>query len=248
MVGAATVEKRSLDVRAATVIRQRIVAGVLAPGTRLTEMRLAGELALSRGTIRAALHQLVGEGLVDQVPYTGWAVVRLGPRDLWELYTLRGSLEGLAARLAATAIDAEKVARLAATFDELVEACQVGDTPQVAERDFALHRAIVALAEHRRLDQQYGQVAGQIRMFIASSNALLPTQREVIAQHAPLIEAIGRGDAEAAERRMREHITSEGRALIARARESYLTPAAAAATPLHCDREGWDAAKGGANR
>ena len=77
------VDKQSLDVRAATVIRQRIVGGQLAPGTRLTEMNLAEELALSRGTIRAALHQLVGEGLVDQVPYTGWAVARLGTRDLW---------------------------------------------------------------------------------------------------------------------------------------------------------------------
>lgn len=213
----ATIERRSLDVQAATVIRRRIVAGELAPGTRLTEGHLAGELVLSRGTIRAALHQLVREGLVDQVPYTGWAVVRLDERDLWELYTLRGSLEGLAARLAATAITTESAALLAATFDDLVAACQAGDVPQVADRDFVLHQAIVALAAHRRLDQQYGQVAGQIRMFIASSNALLPTQREVIAQHAPLIEAIGRGDAEAAERRMREHITSEGQALIARA-------------------------------
>jgi DNA-binding GntR family transcriptional regulator len=215
-----TIEKRSLDVQAATVIRQRIVAGDLAPGTRLTEMQLAGELALSRGTIRAALHQLVREGLVNQVPYTGWAVVRLGPRDLWELYTLRESLEGLAARLAALAIDDGNAARLTAAFDGLVAACELGDVPRVAERDFALHRAIVGLAGHHRLDQQFGQVAGQIRMFIASSNALLPTQREVIAQHAPLIAAIGRGDADAAERLMHKHITSEGQALIARARDA----------------------------
>src|SRR6476661_4534885 len=131
----ATIERRSLDVQAATVIRQRIVAGDLAPGTRLTEMSLAEDLALSRGTIRAALQQLVREGLVDQVPYTGWAVVRLGPRDLWELYTLRESLEGLAARLAAQAIDAGNAARLVATFETLVAACELGVAPQVAERD-----------------------------------------------------------------------------------------------------------------
>lgn len=216
----ATVDKLSLDLRAAAVIRQRIVAGVLSPGTRLTEMQLADELALSRGTIRAALRLLVSEGLVEQVPYTGWAVASLGPRDLWELYTLRGSLEGLAARLVAGNLDATRTAQLAATFDLLVAACQGDDPLLVAEQDFALHQAIVALADHRRLAQQYALVAGPIRMFIASSNALLPTQRDVIAQHEPLVAAILRGDADAAESGMREHITSEGEALIERLRTS----------------------------
>jgi DNA-binding GntR family transcriptional regulator len=212
-----TIDKSSLDVRAATAIRQQIIAGTVVPGTRLTEMKLAADLALSRGTIRAALHHLAAEGLVEQVPYTGWAVARLDPHDLWELYTLRGSLEGLAARLVAEAIDEDKAARLAAVFDDLVGACQAGEPLMVAERDFALHLTIVALAGHRRLSRQFALVEGQIRMFIASSNALLPTQRDVIAQHAPLVEAIGRGDADAAERGMREHIASEGRLLIEQA-------------------------------
>ena len=211
------IDKSSLDIRAATAIRQQIVAGLLTPGTRLTEMKLAADLALSRGTIRAALHQLAGEGLVDQVPYTGWTVALLDPHDLWELYTLRSSLEGLAARLVAEAIDEEKAARLAQVFDDLVEACQAGDPLLVAERDFALHLTIIALAGHRRLSRQFTQVEGQIRMFIASSNALLPTQRDLIAQHAPLMEAIGRGDSPAAEHAMREHIDTEGRHLIEQA-------------------------------
>jgi DNA-binding GntR family transcriptional regulator len=88
----------------------------------------------------------------------------------------------------------------------------------MAESDFALHLTIVALAGHRRLSRQYALVEGQIRMFIASSNALLPTQRDVIGQHAPLVEAIGRGDVDGVEREMREHTDSEGRLLIARAR------------------------------
>jgi DNA-binding GntR family transcriptional regulator len=214
---ALAIDKSSLDVRAASAIRRQIVAGMLAPGTRLTEMRLAADLSLSRGTIRAALHLLAGEGLIEQVPYTGWAVARLGPRDLWELYTLRSSLEGLAARLVAEELDAARAARVAQVFDELVGACRSGDPLLVAERDFALHLTIVSLAEHRRLSRQYALVEGQIRMFIASSNALLPAQRDVIAQHAPLVETIARGDAVAAEREMRAHIDSEGRVLIERA-------------------------------
>ena len=64
--------------------------------------------------------------------------------------TLRGSLEGLAARLVAEAIDEAKAARLAQVFDDLVEACQVGDALLVAERDFALLRRTSQAVQQRQ--------------------------------------------------------------------------------------------------
>src|SRR5262249_49947463 len=97
----APVDKRSLDRAAADKLRQAIVAGKIAPGARLKEANLALQFQLSRGTVRTALHRLVAEGLVAQRPYSGWQVVSLSSHDAWELYTLRGSLEALAARLAA---------------------------------------------------------------------------------------------------------------------------------------------------
>ena len=111
------VEKRSLDRAAADALRQAITTGAITPGTRLTEAELATRLDVSRGTVRAALQRLMSEGLVTQRPYAGWEVARLTSRDAWELYTLRSSLEGLAARLAARNPNRRKP--LDAAFDEL---------------------------------------------------------------------------------------------------------------------------------
>ena len=104
----APIEKRSLNNAAADQLRQVIVTGAVAPGVRLTEVALAVRMNLSRGTIRAALQRLVTEGLVVQRPYAGWEVASLTSRDAWELYTLRGAFEALAARLAAENIDTTK--------------------------------------------------------------------------------------------------------------------------------------------
>lgn len=140
MADTLTIDKSSLDVRAAAAIRQQIVVGVLVPGTRLTEMKLAGDLALSRGRFGRRCTCWWARGWSSRCRmYTGWAVARLGPRDLWELYTLRSSLEGLAARLVAESIDEQRAARLAQVFDDLVGACQSGNPLLVAESDFALH-------------------------------------------------------------------------------------------------------------
>ncbi len=76
-------------------LRHDIVFGALSPGDRLTEMKLAADFELSRATIRTALQQLATEGLIVQMPYTGWAVVSLTAHSAWELYTLRSPLEGL---------------------------------------------------------------------------------------------------------------------------------------------------------
>src|SRR6185295_11997862 len=91
------VEKRSLVWRAADVLRQQILRGELVPGQRVTETALATQLEVSRGTLRAALRALAHEGLIEQVAYTKWMLPEFSNSDAWELYTLRGTLEGMAA-------------------------------------------------------------------------------------------------------------------------------------------------------
>jgi len=95
------VVKRSAESLAVEALRSHVLSGAVPPGQRLTEINLAERLGISRATLRTALHRLTLEGLVHQIPYTGWEVASLTGHDAWELYTLRSSLEGLAARLAA---------------------------------------------------------------------------------------------------------------------------------------------------
>jgi DNA-binding GntR family transcriptional regulator len=207
-------ERKSLDMQAADVLRERIVSGAFPPGERLTEEALAELLSISRGTVRSALHKLTFEGLVKQMPYRGWKIPHLTAKDAWELYTLRGSLEGLAARLVADKITPDKRTALRAALKKLSDAAQTGSRPSVATADFEFHKTVIRLAEHERLGRQYGLVEQQVRIYIASCDALLPDLEAIARQHEPIVEAICQAQGEAAEHMSQAHNTVDGETLV----------------------------------
>lgn len=211
---APTITKRSLDKQAADILRHRIISGAFASGARLVEADLSKEMSLSRGTVRAALNDLVRDGLVKQTAYTKWVVAEISATDAWELFTLRSALEGLGARLAATRITAAASERLIGIFEELKEASRSGQWNALTRADFGLHKAIIEIAGHGRLAEQYRLIEQQIRILIGSSNALVPTTEEVVAQHRPMVEAIVAGDAGRAEQLARDHNLQEGQVFL----------------------------------
>lgn len=218
--GLGKVQKRSTEVQAADALREAIVAGAIPLGTRLTEISLSEQMGVSRSTIRTALHQVVQEGLVIQVPYTGWTVMTLSAQDAWELYTLRASLEALATRLVATKVhdgaDAAQIRQaIGLAFDALKQACQAGDWSEIAASDMSLHKRIVELSGHGRLLDQYVLIQHQILIYIRSSDALVSEPAQIIEQHRPLVEAITAGDATAAVAAAIAHNESEGAILVA---------------------------------
>lgn len=196
---AETINKRSLESQAADLLRRQIVRGELSAGQRLLEASIAARFELSRGTIRAALRRLIEEGLVCHVPYTGYQVIDLSDHDLWELYTLRGALETLGTRLAASRIDGEGVEQLRAAFAQLLAAAESDDHEGADRLDRELHRLIMRLSGHERLLQHYVRVENQFRVYIALSNRELDA-REICESHRELVESICAGDAERAEK------------------------------------------------
>jgi DNA-binding GntR family transcriptional regulator len=213
------VHRRSLDRRAADVLREEILSGRFGPGFRLVETWLAQQLHVSRGTVRAALAELAHEGLVEQVAYTKWSVPDLRAQDAWELYTLRASLEGLASHLAAEAITPAKQASLKEAFARLVSAADDGKVAPAVEADLALHKTIVAIAGHQRLLKQYEILEQQVRRYMVSSNVLMHDTNEVGDQHRPLVEAILAGQPAEAEALAKQHNMTEGRKLFERLRD-----------------------------
>lgn len=208
------IQRRSAESLSVERLRTAIVEGTLAPGARLTEVALAGQLGTSRATVRTALHALVAEGLAVQVPYTGWKVASLSPDDAWELLTLRASLEGLGAALAAERASDEARSVIAGAFDTLTSAARSGRVAAATAADFAFHRAIVDAAGHRRLAEHYRRVAQQVRVLIASSNALMSDPRALVAQHKPIFDAIWARKSDRAGTLVRRHIEVEGTKLL----------------------------------
>ena len=218
MASLSPIIRRSTEDQALDALRDHILTGTAPAGSRLTEMGLSEALAISRATVRTALHRLASEGLVLQVPYTGWQVVALTGRDVWELYTLRAPLEGLAARLATGRLDHPGRHELRSAFDNLAAACSANSPSRMAACDFALHQAVIDGAAHGRLRGQYRLVEQQVRLLIASSNALIADPGSIEAQHRPLLDALLAGDGDRAARLFEEHTLTEGRKLEAAVR------------------------------
>lgn len=219
------VDRQSMDQVVADRLRDAIIGGGFQPGERLTEIDLASRLAVSRSTVRAGLQRLLSEGLVGLQPYSGWHVLKLGSRDAWELFTLRGCLEALASRLAAKSIDDQGRAALKGSFSKLRAAVQRADDKAIADADLAIHTMIVGLAGHARLSAHYELVKQQVRLYIASSNAMLKNRKQVIANHQELVDAICSGDSAKAERLAREHGSYAARELFSALQGSRSKPA-----------------------
>lgn len=114
--------------------------GTLAPGARVTQEDLAERLNVSRSPVLQALRLLKKDGLLEDAPGRGLLVTRLEPLRIGQLYRVRGSLDALAARLAAE-YRAEIPASLISTGRE---AAAGNDVRAMIEADTAFHRAIYA--------------------------------------------------------------------------------------------------------
>lgn len=199
------IDRLSLVDRATDQLRTEIVHGRLDPGSRLVEMELAAQLGIGRGTVRAALSALEAEDLVVKQAYTGWAVRDISEKELWETYTLRCALEGLAARLVAGSLTAEIHDILHKSFDRLRKAEESGCNGDRVDADLEFHRTLVSLAGHRSLSRQYFSLSNKFEWLYRWSEKHWPRRIDLVSWHQPIIDAILSGDPLVAEQAIREH-------------------------------------------
>ncbi len=215
------IARLSTEAQATLSLREHILSGALKPGARLTEIPLAEQLGIARATLRMSLHRLASEGIVVQIPYTGWHVVALSAQDVWELWTLRGSLESLASKIAAERMTDSMGAKLSEAMQNLSAACRRGRIHDINKADFAFHRTIVDLADHARLSEQYRQVEQQVRLYIASTNIYNEPEdwSVIIGHHEPLASALLERDPERASREAWLHNETFGKKLVSLMRD-----------------------------
>src|SRR5215213_3599213 len=88
-------------VRAQLALRDLVLRGELNPGERVSELQMVERLGVSRTPVRMALVRLEEEGLLEAIPSGGFSVKTFSEKEVFEAIEIRGTLEGLAARLAA---------------------------------------------------------------------------------------------------------------------------------------------------
>lgn len=188
-------------------LRQLIVDGRLAPGSRLIETDLVEKLEVGRTTIRGALQKLETEGLVNMVEggRVRWFVSPLTKKDLRELAEIMSALEGVAASNAAK-LDSADRKKLAQDLREINEELRSLAGPNIAngaltaELDARFHRRLVSASGRPRLISICDSVKSQVERYVRTYMVQLVQTRNASAdEHAAVIRAIKNGNPEAAE-------------------------------------------------
>lgn len=201
-----TLEKATEAQTAYRRIREAILEGTLLPGQRLVEKELSEHFSLGRAAIRTALARLEQEGLVESAPYRGAWVRAISLEEALEVLEARMALESLAARHAALRATPEGVARLQAILREMEAKKAEGDLLGMSELNALLHRTIVELSGHKTAARLIEALRAQgVRHQYRT--VLVPGRPDrSLEEHRRIVEAIAKGDGEAAAQAMAEHL------------------------------------------
>ena len=203
------IDQPNISARLADTVREMIVDGRLAAGSRVNEVHLSRDLGVSRTPLREALMGLTTEGALTVRPRLGFHVAPLSREELADIYPIRALLDPEALRLAGKP-SAGQLARLTDVNQKMAKA----RTPAaviVLDDQFHLellercpNRALLALIEQfQRRTRRY-----ELALMRGRVNVL-----DTVKQHAAVIARLRRGDLRGACVALRKNMES-GRAPI----------------------------------
>ena len=195
-------------------IQRAIVEGDILPGSKISEPELARRFDLSRAPLREALARLERCHLIERIPNAGARVVKLSLAGLVSLYQLRETLEGMAARLAATELSDSEIAELQQLLDQHLSTQRVreGESYYQEAGDVDFHYRIIQGSKNPYLinilcDELYYLV----RMYRVQLGMAGPRVSRAFDEHKAILNAITNRDGELAELLMRRHISASRR-------------------------------------
>ncbi len=198
-------ELRSLRDLAYEDIRDAILSGALPPGRRIKERDVAAQMGISTTPVKEALRRLEQEGLVVSQPRRGAVVSTLVEIPVEEIEEIRGMLEAMAARLAATRMSDAQLARLREVVGEMAQLTRDMREPQSRIEGVNVFHQLI----------RDGAGNAFIGRFVET---LLPFERvhrpeyldpdeaaRILREHEEIAAALLARDAALAERRMADH-------------------------------------------
>lgn len=192
-------------------LRRRIVNGAAAPRTRLNEVHLARDLAVSRTPLREALCGLVAEGLVDEIPRRGFFVAALSVEEVRQLYVIRRLLDPEALRLGG--IPSRTTLKQLRQLNRQIGA--ESDPERIVDLDDDWHLLLVDHCPSRILIDLIRQFMVRTRRYEWAYMSESGNVSVAIEEHRRILAALGRGDLDAACTALLNNMTSSEPQLIA---------------------------------
>ncbi|MEA3421564.1 MAG: GntR family transcriptional regulator [Acidobacteriota bacterium] len=201
--------RRNLSEDVYEAIKRRLGDKDLRPGAKIKEERLAEELGVSRTPVREAIHKLEREGLVEIIPRYGTFVANLSPKDVEEIYDLRGALERLAVRLSLLKPGKEKFHEKLLEISESHHKCksyiEKGNFEPFIKADIAFHNFLIRSSQNSRLIQVMDNLNAQVQLGRMESISVPGRAERGLKEHEEIINAMLGEDVNKAEKLIRKH-------------------------------------------
>ena len=207
--------RRPLHEEAADRLRDLIIQGRLAAGTRLNERLLTAQLGLSRTPLREAFKVLATEGLVELLPNRGAIVSQMDPVRLSEILAVMGALEALAGELAcANATDAQ-INEIRALHYEMLAYHARGDLAGYFKFNQAIHLKLVKYSGNAVLYNTYRQLNGNVRRARYVANLSKERWDAAVREHDEILAALGSRDVKRIKTLLSEHLVQKLASVLA---------------------------------
>ena len=205
----------NLDQKVYQILKTMIIERKLLPGEKIRQEKLAQELGISRTPLVAALKYLEHEKLVESKPRRGFFVRLFKKQEMISIFELREVLEGLAARRAAAQVTDGEVAQLQSFFGAFQPGVDIEDYRRYSKEDRRFHNFVIKVGAKeflRSILETYNIISFSYQ--VVSSEGLVRSPNETLAEHLAVIDAICDRDPEAAENLMRRHFQRSAAALM----------------------------------
>ena len=188
-------------------LRKRIILGNLRPGERLTEVRLAAEYGVSRGTVREVFRRLEAESLIEKTSHRRSRVSRLEPSDAYEICILHALLEEHCVRHTKLPLEGDAQAELKRVIDEMAELRLPDEVDRFIDLDQAFHLTLVNASGQRRVVQVWKGLRSLLGVLVALSLQYLEgfDARRIASRHRTILEAVRQTETDIAAEAVSSH-------------------------------------------
>ena len=187
-------------------LERRILAGTLAPGDKLNEEDIAGQLNVSRGPVREAFRALESAGLVRMEKNRGVFVRQVSIAEANEIYEVRAGLDELIGRLLAERIKPAELAELRELLKKMQQAARAKDVEAYYPLNVRFHDRLAELTGNGTLLSAYRRLVNELHLYrketLARGADSFPISTR---EHAEVVEALARKDCDRAGKLLYEH-------------------------------------------
>ncbi|ESW92097.1 MULTISPECIES: GntR family transcriptional regulator [unclassified Mesorhizobium] len=200
------------------LLRRAILTGQLEPGQKLSELRIAEQMRVSRAPLREAMRELVQEGILTSIPYAGTFVIDVTAKDIDDAYSLNKVLDEFAIERTWKLRDQRFFDELDRRHEAVKQATRARDTTRQIETALQLHGLIYEWADNSVLLETWQRLTSRLQMYFAlhqrARNEPVPAED----LHETYVRLLKGADMRAAQRHAREHIDLDFEELLAYAR------------------------------